>query len=145
MDSIKLKPCPFCGKEAKAHLVNSNQDVYMIIQCENCKANLRVPVQSHRGDNWSIDLEKIMQSAAAAAMKWNYHSTEKDIFTERLDRFRERIERQINETVCKRDVLNLCETSSEKERTDGFIGGLEWLLEIMDDEETAVNDDEEDG
>ena len=146
MEPIKLKPCPFCGKEAKARLVCSNSDagtdVRILIKCDNCNANIQEPIfRYHIPRDNSTDFDNVMHAFWKASMNWNSHYKEQSP----LERYRERIERQINETVCKRDVLNLCPTKEEKARADGFVDGLGWLLEIMDDVETAVNDDEEGG
>lgn len=94
-------------------------------------------------NNWSIDIETLMQSVASTAMNWNYRRDVEDIVQKRLDEYSDRIERQINETECKRDVFNLCKNAEEKARVNGFVDGLNWLLEIIDDEYTR-HDEEDD-
>ena len=145
MEPIKLKPCPLCGSEAKAHICNSTNGIYVVIQCENCKASVksRVKVPSIMANNWSIDIETLMHSAASTAMNWNYRRDVEDIVQKRLDEYADRIERQINETECKRDVLNLCKDAEEKARVNGFVDGLNWLLEIIDDEYTRHNEEDD--
>ena len=145
MGIIKPKPCPLCGSEAKVYICNSTNGIYVVIQCENCKANVksRVKVPSIMANNWSIDIEALTHSALDAVEKWNYRRDVEDLVQKRLDGYADRIERQINETECKRDVFDLCKNAEEKARVNGFVDGLNWLLEIIDDEYTR-HDEEDD-
>ena len=143
METIKLKPCPFCGNEAKAYICNSTNGIYVVIQCENCKASVNEHIKTIPREDWSIDLEALTHSALDAVEKWNYRRDVEDLVQKRLDEYADRIERQINETECKRDVFNLCKNAEEKARVNGFVDGLNWLLEIIDDEYTR-HDEEDD-
>ena len=146
MGTIKLKPCPLCGADAKGYLQAKKLKVFFIVQCEDCTASISVPVlpvKVYSDESWSADLEALTRSALNAADKWNLRSAVDDLVRKRLDDYADRIERQINETECKRDVFNLCENAEEKARVTGFVDGLNWLLEIIDDEYTRHDEDDD--
>ena len=143
METIKLKPCPFCGNEAKAYIHKDTSDAYTVIQCENCKASVNSRIKTPLAENRPIDLVTLMDSAASAAFRWNLRSEVDDLVRKRLDEYADRVERQISETECKRDVLGLCKDAEEKARVTGFVDGLNWLLEIIDDEYTRHDEDDD--
>ena len=145
MNTPELKPCPFCGSEADMKISFADGETRAIIFCKGCSANIQKFLPNTRGrrEDYYISTAAVLKAFSEALDKWNGCTNKENTADKRFSFFRERIERQINETVCKRDVLHLCSTKAEKARTDGFINGLEWLLEILDYEESPHNEDDE--
>lgn len=90
---IKLKPCPFCGGEAKivetkecwGQGENANK---VTISCCECFVEIRV-----------ADHESYSFLTKKAIEKWNNRVTEADVFNKAIDDFVD---------VCKKDIL--CQT-----------------------------------
>lgn len=145
MDSLKRKPCPFCGGEADISLSNADRGLWVIVRCNKCMANIqkKIPYASRTSEQWSVPLKNVIDKFVDAAAEWDSRRAEQDSLSKYFDSLRERIERQMDEITFKRDVLKFCETKTEKAHTDGFIDGLGWLLEIMDDEETFTDKNDE--
>lgn len=142
METIKLKPCPFCGSEADIRINTEKAErLWVIITCKKCGGNVQKAVDNLRRP--TISLQELLNTVAHTASAWNTNYNEDDYIQRRFDDFVDRIERQINETECKRDVFNLCKNAEEKARVNGFVDGLNWLLEIIDDEYTR-HDEEDD-
>lgn len=141
MEIAKLKPCPFCGSEADMSIAVRDTCVWAFIECSKCHANIQRCVARNATDK--ISMTVLVSTANEAAVAWDRNENADSIVQQRLDGFADRIERQINETECKRDVFNLCKTEEEKARVSGFVDGLNWLLEIIDDEYTRHDEDDE--
>lgn len=141
MEIAKLKPCPFCGSEADMSIAVRDTGVWAFIECSKCHANIQRCVARNATDK--ISMTVLVSTAKEAAFAWDRNENVDNIVQQRLDSFADRIERQINETECKRDVFNLCKTEEEKARVSGFVDGLNWLLEIIDDEYTRHDEDDE--
>lgn len=141
MEIAKLKPCPFCGSEADVSIAVRDTSVWAFIECSKCHANIQRCVARNATDK--ISMTVLVSTVNEAAFAWDRNENVDNIVQQRLNGFEERIERQINETKCKRDVFNLCKTEEEKARVSGFVDGLNWLLEIIDDEYTRHDEDDE--
>ena len=141
MDETSLKPCPFCGSEADMSIAVRDTCVWAFIECSKCHANIQRCVARNATDK--ISMTVLVSTANEAAFAWDRNENVDNILQQRLDGFADRIEWQINETECKRDVFNLCKTEEEKARVSGFVDGLNWLLEIIDDEYTRHDEDDE--
>lgn len=141
MEIAKLKPCPFCGSEADMSIAVRDAGVWVFIECSKCHANIQRCTARNATDK--ISMTVLVSTANEAAFAWDRNENVDNIVQQRLNGFEERIKRQINETECKRDVFNLCKTEEEKARVSGFVGGLNWLLEIIDDEYTRHDEDDE--
>ncbi len=70
----KLKPCPFCGGEARfrAELHDGDNSIWMWIKCtgSKCGAELECNDISYADEEWAV-LEQLFAEVGALAERWN--------------------------------------------------------------------------
>ena len=55
MSEIKLKPCPFCGGEAKLLSINGIEETYYFVHCTKCSIEQRAEIESafYAAEQWN--------------------------------------------------------------------------------------------
>lgn len=108
MSEIKLKPCPFCGGEARLQRKNKKHGYYVI--CKKC--GCRTPYFQYQFDS----LEKLRETAIET---WN---TRRPV-ERALERLKDENMNRVDMACMTMDVF-----------VDGQVSGLERAIEIIEEE-----------
>lgn len=68
-DTGELKPCPFCGGEAKIKATQEGKDLKIWCQCQKCHARTTGYYANTEWENNTM--QNIMQSKTNAVEEWN--------------------------------------------------------------------------
>lgn len=75
MKEVRLKPCPFCGGEAVAEVVQKKR--YFEIYCSECPAKINLPFcELNLGDGSVVSFDEMARAINELTNLWNGRATD---------------------------------------------------------------------
>lgn len=72
MEEIKLKPCPFCGGEARIEIANVSSGIMtMYVACSNPECSAKIRFVDRSGDSVVVTVGEFLASVSKIVEKWN--------------------------------------------------------------------------